>query len=63
MDGNRTTKLLNSIIDNIEELHSIWTEETDKETRDKIYSALQSLEEAEDKLKKAYIDRVIDNLK
>lgn len=63
MDGNKTTKILRSLIDNIEEIHSLWLEEKDQTSRDQIYSALQSLEESEDKLKKAYFDQVSENLK
>ena len=63
MDGNKTTKILHSLIDNIEEIHSLWFEEKDQTRRDQIYSALQSLEESEDKLKKAYFDQVSENLK
>ena len=63
MDGNKTTKILRSLIDNIEEIHSLWLEEKDQTSRDQIYSALQSLEESEDKLKKAYFDQVYENLK
>ena len=63
MDGNKTTTILRSLIDNIEEIHSLWLEEKDQTSRDQIYSALQSLEESEDKLKKAYFDQVSENLK
>lgn len=63
MDGNKTTKILHSLIDNIEEIHSLWLEEKDQTRGDQIYSALQSLEESEDKLKKAYFDQVSENLK
>lgn len=63
MDGNKTTKILHSLLDNMEELHTLWLAEEDETRRDNIYSALQSLEESEDKLKKAYFDQVTDNLK
>ena len=63
MDGNKTTKILHSLIDNLEEIHSLWLEEKDQTRKDQIYSALQSLEESEDKLKKAYLDQVSENLK
>ena len=63
MDGNKTTKILHSLIDNLEEIHSLWVEEKDQTRSDQIYSALQSLEESEDKLKKAYFDQVSENLK
>lgn len=63
MDGNKTTKILHSLIDNLEELHSLWVEETDQTKRDQILSALQSLEDSEEKLKKAYFTQVSDNLK
>ena len=63
MDGNKTTKILHSLIDNLEDIHSLWLEEKDQARRDQIYSALQSLEESEDKLKKAYLDQVSENLK
>ena len=63
MDSNKTTKILHSLIDNLEEIHSLWVEEKGQTRRDQIYSALQSLEESEDKLKKAYFDQVSENLK
>lgn len=63
MDGNKTTKILHSLIDNLEEIHSLWQEEKDQTRKDQIYSALHSLEESEDKLKKAYFDQVSENLK
>ena len=34
MDGNKTTKILHSLIDNIEEIHSLWVEEKDQEGPD-----------------------------
>ena len=63
MEGNKTTKILHSLIDNLEEIHSLWLEEKDQTRKDQIYSALQRLKESEDKLKKAYLDQVSENLK
>lgn len=63
MNGDKATEILHKITYIMEDLHTLCTEETDPDTRTLLSSSLDSLEDSEDKLKKAYFAQVEKNLK